>query len=116
MKGLAMHLLQGLAGNDDGHAAWNAIKIWYGSEATSRTIIDHYRKKLEGLTLDQNTTASEFVNVFIICCQKLEAKHEGYSMATKKQRFLDHILDDNYDVIKQTLQGDTSLLFDDCIK
>jgi hypothetical protein len=49
MHGSGMHLLQVTSVADDGHAAFNSIKEWYGSAATSRSIIDHYRKKLEGL-------------------------------------------------------------------
>jgi hypothetical protein len=100
----------------DMHAAFNSIKEWYGSSATSRSIIDHYRKKLEGLKLNANTTASQYVNVFQICCQKLEAKNEGYTIDTKRQRFLDQILDDDYDVVKQNLQGNSDLAFDDCVR
>jgi hypothetical protein len=96
MKGsLGMHILQNTTLSEDGHATFVATQDWYGSASMSRTIIDHYCKKVESLTLDQNSMASEFVNVFNICCQKLEAKHEGYPAATKKQRFLDQILDDD---------------------
>ena len=64
--GSGMHLLQVPSVADDGHESFNSIKDWYGSAATSRSIIDHYRKKQEGLKLDANTTASEYVNVFQI--------------------------------------------------
>jgi hypothetical protein len=108
MNGSAMHILQVLqaAGTESGSTAWTSIITWYGSAATSRTIIDHYRAKLESLKLDQNTTASEYVNVFIICLQKLESKQEGYTPATKRQRFLDQIVDKDCDVVKHNLQGD----------
>jgi hypothetical protein len=100
MHGSGMHLLQVTLVADHVHAAFHSIKEWYGSAATSGSIINHYRKKLEGLKLSANTTASEYVNVFQICCQKLEAKNEGYTMDTKRQIFLDKILDDHCDVIK----------------
>jgi hypothetical protein len=115
MHGSGMHLLQVTSVADDGHAAFNSIKEWYGSAATSRSIIDHYRKKLEGLKLNANTAASEYVNVFQICCQKLEAKNKGYTTDTKRERYLDQILDDDYDVVKQNLQGNLDLAFDDCV-
>jgi hypothetical protein len=84
MNGSAMHILQVLqaAGQESGSAAWAAIITWYGSAATSRTIIDYYRVKLESLKLNQNTTASEYVNVFIICSQKLESKQEHCILGT----------------------------------
>ncbi len=68
MAGSGMHLLNSVA-DQDSHAAFNGIKDRYGSAAASQSIIDHYRKKLEGLKLDANTTASEYGNVFQICCQ-----------------------------------------------
>jgi hypothetical protein len=86
MHGSGMHLLQVTLVADDGHAAFNSIKKWYGSAATSRSIINHYRKKLEGLKLDANTTASEYVNDSQICCQKLEAKNEGYTTDKKRDK------------------------------
>ena len=81
--GPGMHLLQNIT-NEDGHAAWNEISDWYGSDITSWTIIDHYRKKLESLRLVSSTEASDYVNTFKICFQKLEARQEGYTVATKR--------------------------------
>jgi hypothetical protein len=120
MKGSGMHLLQVNKVVDNGHMAYtSSIKEWYGSAASmSQSIIDHYRKKLEGLHLDNNISASEYVNVFQICCQKFEAKNKGYTSDTKRQRFLDQILlDDDYDVlVKQNLQGNSDLAFKYCGK
>jgi hypothetical protein len=85
MNGSGMHLLNAVA-NRNGHTAFSsATKDWYGLVAsTSWSIIPHYyRKTLEGLKLDINKTASEYVNVFHICCRKLEAKNEGYTADTK---------------------------------
>jgi hypothetical protein len=86
MHGPGMHLLQVTSVADDGHAAFNSIKEWYGSAATCRSIIDHYWKQLEDLKVNANTTASEYVNVFQICCQKLEAKNKGATQRTQKDR------------------------------
>ena len=49
-----------------------------------------------------------------ICCD--EQKREGYTAATKRHKFLDQIKDNDYDVVKQQLQGDTSIDFDTCVK
>jgi hypothetical protein len=89
--------------------------VWLGSHEP----VNHRSlpKRLEGLKLEANTTASEYVNIFQISCQKLEAKNEGYTTDTKRQRFLDPILDDDYNVIvKQNLQGNSDLAFDDCLR
>ena len=81
------------------------IETWYGSAATIRTIIDHYRSQLEGLKITEETTASSYVNEFLICSSKLEnKKREGYTAATMRHKFLDQIKDNDYDVVKQQLQ------------
>jgi hypothetical protein len=48
MRGLKMHLLQvTYSVADDGHAAFNSIKEWNGSAATSWSIIHHFWTKVE---------------------------------------------------------------------
>jgi hypothetical protein len=114
MSGSRMHILTGV-NNQEGHGAWMAINTWYGLAATSQTIIDHYRNKLESLRLTESTEAFTYVNDFIICCQKLDVKSEGYMAETKQQRFLDQIVDDSYDVAKQQLAGDLTIDFHGCV-
>ena len=57
----------------------------------SRTIIDHYNSRLEGLRLTEETTTSSYVNEFLICSSRIEKKREGYTAATKRHKFLDQI-------------------------
>ena len=83
MKGSGMHIINAMNG-ESGHQAIQDIKTWYGSAATSRNIIDHYRSRLEGLRLTEEKTASYYVNKFLICSSKLEKKREGYTAATKR--------------------------------
>ena len=42
MKGSGMHIIN-VMNNESGHQAIQDIETWYGSAATSRTIINHYR-------------------------------------------------------------------------
>jgi hypothetical protein len=111
-----MRILKTGVNNQDGHGAWTAINSWYGMAATSRTIIDHYRNKLESLRLSKTSKASTYVNDFLICCPKLDAKNEGYTAETKRQQFLDQIVDNNYNVAKQQLAGDRTIDFHGCIQ
>ena len=94
MNGSEMHIINAM-NNESGHQAIQYIETWYGSAATSRTIIDHYRSRLEGIRLTEETTASSYVNEFLKCSNKLEKKREGYTAATKRHKFLDQIKDDN---------------------
>ena len=104
MNGSGMHIINAM-NNKSKHQAIQDIETWYGSAAKSRTIIDHYRSRLEGLKLTEGTTASSYVNEFLICSSKLEKKREGYTAATKRHKFLDQIKDNDYDVVKHQLQG-----------
>ena len=56
------------------------------------------------------------MNKFLICSIKLENKREGYTTATKRHKFLDQIKDDEYDIVKQQLQGDMSIDFNTFVK
>ena len=68
-----MHIINAM-NDESGHQAIQDIEIWYGSAVTSRTIINHYRSRLEGIMLTEETTASSYVNEFLICSSKLEKK------------------------------------------
>ena len=71
-----MHIINAMK-NESEHQAIQDIETWYGSAATSQTIIDHYRLRLEGLKLTEKTTAYSYINEFLICSSKLEDKREG---------------------------------------
>ena len=60
-------------------------------------------------------SASKYVNAFSITSQKLEEKSEGDTPESKLVRFLDNIMDDDYDVVKQQLTGDVNTAFDTAV-
>ena len=115
MKGSGIHIINAM-NDESGHQAIQDIETYYGSAATSRTIIDHYRYRLEGIRLTEETTPYSCVNEFLICSSKLEKMREGYTAATKRHKFLYQIKDDDYNVVKQKLQGYKSIDFDTYIK
>ena len=56
--------------DQDRFAAWMvAITTWYGLAGTSQTKINHYHNR--SLRLGGFTEASQYVNNFIICPEKL---------------------------------------------
>ena len=77
-----------------------------------------YNDKKSTIRVDElkKNSRQKYVNKFLICSSKLENKREGYTAGTKRHKFLDQIKDDNYDVVKQQPQGDTSFDFDTCFK
>lgn len=100
VDGAAMHIMEDVK-DQNGYAAWMAIKEWYGMSDTGRTIIDKYRSKLDALLLDDATPAGTFVNHFKRFSQKLKENGEGYTADTKRHQFLDKIIDKDYNVVKQ---------------
>jgi hypothetical protein len=112
-EGSAQHILQGA--NQDGFSAWTALKKWYGTDEVSRAIVEHYRTKLARLFLDEDTSAGEFINQYIICSQKLHLKGEGVTLTTKKEVFLDKITNDEYCHVKETCRGEVAITFEECV-
>jgi hypothetical protein len=76
-QGSAYHIVESAAEAESGHRVWQDLLSWYGSDAVSRTIIDHYMNKLVSLRLTQNSEANEYINDFVLCSTKLEEKGEG---------------------------------------
>ena len=53
--------------NDDvecGYTAYTALQQWFMDPSQKSRMLEHYDSKLETLALDQDTTASEFINNF----------------------------------------------------
>ena len=114
-EGEAAHVMEEVT-DKDGHKAWVALQEWYGTVDTSRTVVAHYTKIIENLRLDDKTSASKYINTFILCCQKLKAKGESYTTLTKREKFLQQITDTDYDVVVQTLSTNKTKTFDECVK
>jgi hypothetical protein len=112
-QGSGTHLVA--RNKDNGHKAWLEIKKWYNGTAMSRQIIGHYRTKLQKLELNQNVTASSFINDFIICNDRLDAKNEGVSAESKRETFLDKITDEDFEITTQFIRLDPAITFDDCV-
>ena len=102
-KGSGYHLLTAVSDND-GHKAWTQIQEYYSSESSVALIIQHYQGKLKDLVLDDDHTASEVINEFILCHQKLEKHDEGYTDKAKCRQFLDLIQHDDYLVVKTLVE------------
>ena len=114
-QGAAYHIVERTASSESGHQVWVDLNEWFGSAEVSRTVIDHYRNKLNSLKLTQTTEANNYINDYILCSSKLEAKSEGYTAETKFTKFLDGIEDDDYDVAVQNLRSDSTKTFHDAV-
>ena len=114
LKGGAMHVVKKTK-DQNGYAAWQALKTWYGSAETSRALIDHHQKILSDLRCNKNMEAFDYINNWIMSTMQLEELGEGMTEGTKKTRFLDGIDDDDYKHLKLSLLAEPSKTFDDCV-
>ena len=114
-RGSVRHVVEKFKPTQDGNAAWLALNDWFGSAETSRAIIDADREKLDSLILDENTTATAYINEFIILSNRLESRGEGETDETKRRRFIKRIVDEEYLVTKRILEQNSELDFNKCV-
>ena len=65
-------------------------------------MIAHWEKKLRNLQLDQDTSATEYINSFEMYVRKLTELGENWSDAKKVREFKFNVIDEDYD----TYSGD----------
>ena len=89
---------------EDGHAAWQEMQSFYGSNEASDTVTEDAHNQLSNLKLDENRTATDYIAKFIKYNRKLEERNEGYPEKRKKTMFLNQILDDDYQSTRELLK------------
>lgn len=109
-QGAAYHIVKRTSAAESGHQVWTDLHEWFGSVEVSRTVIDHYRNKLNSLRLTQTSSeANDYINEYILCSSKLEAKNKGYTAETKLTKY------DDYDVAVQNPRSDSRKNFHDAV-
>ena len=88
-----------------GHAAWVALKEWYLDDTQKETMIKHYEAKLDSHLLDNDTTATNFINNFEICVRKLTKLGEVWSDERKVREFKARVNDDDYSIETRIHEG-----------
>ena len=97
VDGTAHHLVKQFEHIKDGNAAWAALCEWYDGDVVRNETAETLRDKLENTRLTTTTTASEFVNDFLMRHQELEKiPREGLSKSHVVWLFLRNILDPEY--------------------
>ena len=113
--GSASHIVSKHKETQDGHQAWNDLMTYYhGSKLSVRTA-RAVRAKLSRLTLNEGTTASDYINKFQTWHRDLEAINEGsegFSTDTKLQSFMDNIKHPKYAMTIGCLKNITELDMD----
>ncbi|GKY95847.1 hypothetical protein MPSEU_000545300 [Mayamaea pseudoterrestris] len=113
--GDAYHIVEGVE-NQDGFIAWKKLVDWYTSPVTGRSLVQFHRKKLQDARLDEDCTASSYINTFMTSSRKLDSLNAGLTDSIKLQDFLEGIVDEDYDVVVQGMKRQVGLTFDDAVK
>ena len=92
-------------GKECGHAAWKALGDWYLDDTQRDTMISHWESKLAHLTLDKDTTATQFINEFEMYVRKLVKLNEVWSDEKMVREFKDRISDEDYDLESRVHEG-----------
>ena len=69
-------------------------------------MIAHWEKKLRNLQLDQDTSATEYINSFEMYVRKLTELGENWSDAKKVREFKLNVIDDDYETEIRVHSGD----------
>ena len=80
-----------------GYQAWTALKNWYMDASQVNTMIAHYEGKLNALILDNDMTATEFINNYELYVRKLEKLEGPWTDDKKVREFKDRVVADDYD-------------------
>ena len=96
-----------------GYQAWKALKDWYMDPSQTSTMVAHYEGKLEDLTLDNDSTATKYINSFELFARKLEKLEGAWSDEKRCREFKDRVSEESdYDTEIRTHSGN----FDELIK
>jgi hypothetical protein len=97
--GSASHIVSKYKETQDGHQAWNDLMTYYHGSKLSFQTARAVRAKLSRLTLNEGTSASNYINKFQTWHPDLKAINngsEGFSKDTKLQSFMDNIKHPKY--------------------
>ena len=99
--GSAAHLVDGHEANKDGNAAYADLVTWYEGDNLTTETAEDVRSKLDKLSLNTKTSASEYINMFQLLTKQLEELGESYIQSKTVQIFLCQITDPDFENTKE---------------
>ena len=84
-------------GVECGYKAWKFLKGWYLDPTQVDSIISHWESKLDATSLDQDTSATDYINNFEMYTQKLEKISENWTDKKRVWEFNKCVSDIDYD-------------------
>ena len=97
---------------ESGHAAWLDLYNWYNDASRVDTMIQHWEAKLNSLFLDEDTSATDFINFFEMWVRKIEKMDGAWSDSKKKREIKSRIKDEAYETEVRTHTGTYQDLID----
>ncbi|GKY96312.1 hypothetical protein MPSEU_000590900 [Mayamaea pseudoterrestris] len=114
VNGDAYHIVDGVE-NRNGYEAWQKLVEWYTPSPTRRSLIQYHCQRLREARLDENHTASSYINTFLVSCHKLEQLNAGLPDTIKLLDFLNGIANKDYDITVQIIERQSGLTLDDAV-
>lgn len=87
---------------ESGFHAWKALAQWYLDPSQKSLMLEHYSTKLDSLLLDDDGSATEFINNFDLFVRKIEKFDGAWTEAKKIREFKKRVVGKDYDVEKRT--------------
>jgi hypothetical protein len=97
VDGTVHHLVKQHENEKDGNAAWKLLCEWYDGDVIKNKTVETLRSRIEGLKLHTGTTASEYMNKYLMYYHNLaKIPGEGLSSSHGTYLFLRNISNPDY--------------------
>ena len=84
-------------GTECGYKAWTALKDWYMDPSQKDAMVSHWETKLDGITLNSDSSATEFINNFEMYVRKLTKLGEAWGDDKQIREFKARVDDSDFD-------------------
>ena len=88
-----------------GYLAWKSLKDWYRDPNQMDSMISFWERKLNSVTLDRDTSATEYINNFEMYVRKLTNLGENWTDDKKVREFKSGVDDPDYDTEVRVHKG-----------
>ena len=95
-----------------GHSAWTEMVNWYMDPTRKDAMVMHWESQLDNLSLDTDTTATEYINKFERYVRNIEILEGTWTDYKKVREFRKRIVDEGYETELRTCKK----TYDDLIK
>ena len=92
-------------GKECGYLAWKSLKDWYRDPTQIDSMIHFWERKLNSVTLDVDTSATEYINNFEMYIQKLTNLRENWTDDKMVREFKKGVDDPDYDTEVRVHKG-----------